>query len=51
VLTVDATLIFTHWLPRAKPDINYALVFRGVGTIVKIIAVQILAAAYGIAAV
>jgi putative transport protein len=35
--------------PTGKPDINYAMVFPGVGTIVKIIAVQILAATYGIA--
>ena len=35
--------------PTGKPDINYAIVFPGVGTIVKIIAVQILAAAFGIA--
>jgi putative transport protein len=34
--------------PTGKPDINYAMVFPGVGTIVKIVAVQILAAAYGI---
>jgi putative transport protein len=36
--------------PTGKPDINYAMVFPGVGTIVKIIVVQILAATYGIAA-
>jgi putative transport protein len=36
--------------PTGKPDINYAMIFPGVGTIVKIIAVQILAATYGIAA-
>jgi putative transport protein len=36
--------------PTGKPDINYAMVFPGVGTIVKIVAVQILAAAYGITA-
>jgi len=36
--------------PTGKPDVNYAMVFPGVGTIVKIVAVQILAAAYGIAA-
>jgi len=35
--------------PTGKPDINYAMVFPGVGTIVKIVAVQILAATYGIA--
>jgi putative transport protein len=35
--------------PTGKPDINYAMVFPGVGTIVKIVAVQILAASYGIA--
>src|SRR5262249_27818907 len=35
--------------PTGKPDINYAIVFPGVGTIVKIIAVQVLAVAYGIA--
>jgi putative transport protein len=35
--------------PTGKPDINYAMVFPGVGTIVKIIAVQVLAMAYGIA--
>lgn len=35
--------------PTGKPDINYAMVFPGVGTIVKIIAVQVLAVAYGIA--
>ena len=35
--------------PTGKPDINYAMVFPGVGTIVKIIAVQVLAASYGIA--
>jgi len=35
--------------PTGKPDINYAIVFPGVGTIVKIVAVQILAASYGIA--
>jgi len=34
--------------PTGKPDINYAIVFPGVGTIVKIVAVQILAAGYGI---
>jgi putative transport protein len=31
--------------PTGKPDINYAMVFPGVGTIVKIIAVQVLAVA------
>ena len=36
--------------PTGKPDINYAMIFPGVGTIVKIVAVQILAASYGIAA-
>jgi putative transport protein len=36
--------------PTGKPDINYAMIFPGVGTIVKIIAVQVLAATYGIAA-
>jgi putative transport protein len=35
--------------PTGKPDINYAIIFPGVGTIVKIVAVQILAATYGIA--
>jgi putative transport protein len=35
--------------PTGKPDINYAMVFPGVGTIVKIIAVQVLAVSYGIA--
>jgi putative transport protein len=35
--------------PTGKPDINYAMIFPGVGTIVKIIAVQVLATAYGIA--
>src|SRR5262245_51157082 len=35
--------------PTGKPDINYAIVFPGVGTIVKIVAVQVLAASYGIA--
>jgi putative transport protein len=35
--------------PTGKPDLNYAIVFPGVGTIVKIVAVQILAVAYGIA--
>ena len=32
--------------PTGKPDVNYAMIFPGVGTIVKIVAVQILAAAY-----
>jgi putative transport protein len=32
--------------PTEKPDVNYAMIFPGVGTIVKIIAVQILAAAF-----
>ena len=36
--------------PTGKPDLNYAMVFPGVGTIVKIIAVQVLAASFGIAA-
>jgi putative transport protein len=31
--------------PTGKPDINYAMIFPGVGTIVKIIAVQVLAVA------
>jgi putative transport protein len=35
--------------PTGKPDINYAMIFPGVGTVVKIIAVQILAAIYGTA--
>jgi len=35
--------------PTGKPDVNYAMVFPGVGTIVKIVAVQVLAASYGIA--
>jgi putative transport protein len=35
--------------PTGKPDINYAMIFPGVGTIVKIVAVQVLAATYGIA--
>jgi putative transport protein len=35
--------------PTGKLDVNYAMVFPGVGTIVKIIAVQVLAVAYGIA--
>jgi putative transport protein len=35
--------------PTGKPDINYAMIFPGVGTIVKIIAVQVLAASYGVA--
>jgi putative transport protein len=35
--------------PTGKPDLNYAMVFPGVGTIVKIIAVQVLAVVYGIA--
>ena len=35
--------------PTGKPDLNYAIVFPGVGTIVKIVAVQILAVSYGIA--
>ena len=35
--------------PTGKPDLNYAMIFPGVGTIVKIIAVQILAAAYAAA--
>jgi putative transport protein len=35
--------------PTGKPDINYAMIFPGVGTIVKIVAVQVLAAMYGIA--
>ena len=36
--------------PTGKPDINYAMIFPGVGTIVKIVAVQILAVAYATAA-
>jgi putative transport protein len=36
--------------PTGKPDVNYAMIFPGVGTIVKIVAVQILAAGYGLAA-
>jgi hypothetical protein len=36
--------------PTGKPDINYAMVFPCVGTIVKIVVVDILAAAYRIAA-
>lgn len=36
--------------PTGKPDLNYAIIFPGVGTIVKIVAVQILAAAFGAAA-
>jgi putative transport protein len=35
--------------PTGKPDINYAMIFPGVGTIVKIIAVQVLATSYGVA--
>ncbi len=35
--------------PTGRPDVNYAMIFPGVGTIVKIIAVQILAAAYAAA--
>jgi putative transport protein len=35
--------------PTGKPDINYAMIFPGVGTIVKIVAVQILAVTYGVA--
>ena len=35
--------------PTGKPDINYGMIFPGVGLIVKIVAVQVLAAAYGIA--
>lgn len=30
--------------PTGKPDVNYAMIFPGVGTILKIIAVQVLAA-------
>jgi len=33
--------------PTGKPDVNYAMIFPGVGTIVKIVAVQVLAAALG----
>jgi len=32
--------------PTGKPDINYAMIFPGVGTILKIIAVQVLAASF-----
>jgi putative transport protein len=35
--------------PTGKPNLNYAIVFPGVGTIVKIVAVQILAVSFGIA--
>jgi putative transport protein len=36
--------------PTGRPNVNYAMIFPGVGTIVKIIAVQILAVASGAAA-
>ncbi|WP_052763891.1 TrkA C-terminal domain-containing protein [Microvirga massiliensis] len=36
--------------PTGKPEVDYAMIFPGVGTIVKILAVQILAVAYGIMA-
>jgi putative transport protein len=46
-----AVLAYANSLaPTGKPAVNYAIVFPGVGTIVKIIAVQIVAAAYGVAA-
>lgn len=32
--------------PTGKPDVNYAMIFPGVGTILKIIAVQVLAASF-----
>ena len=36
--------------PTGKPDIDSAMIFPGVGTIVKIFAVQVVAVSYGIAA-
>jgi putative transport protein len=35
--------------PTGRPDVNYAMIFPGVGTIVKVVAVQILAAVYAAA--
>jgi putative transport protein len=44
-----AVLAYANSLaPTGKPDLYYAIIFPGVGTIAKIIAVQILAAAYGV---